>query len=59
MNAKKCDRCGEYYIPDRIVKMQGVVVREPNGYEKRLDLCNCCENALKDWIEAYKEREEK
>lgn len=48
MNAKKCDRCGNYYDKDEgnynIIKSNGLFVKD-------IDLCPECSQKLANWIE--------
>lgn len=57
MQAKKCDRCGQFYsqkcIPDVTVN------RYIHGYgDQRLDLCFNCSKELIDWCNLKKELKE-
>ena len=51
MDAKKCDRCGDYYVPAigwsyRIEKHEIPV--------ERVDLCNNCMYAFEEWMKGGK-----
>ena len=58
MNAKKCDRCGIYYMPDNTERDWLVVKRyeHPFGFTDTKDLCPGCYDKLLDFLEPiYKE----
>lgn len=52
MNARKCDRCGEFYLPENGVKKYSIVWRGMRG-EQKMDLCPACEEKLKEWAEKF------
>lgn len=54
MNAKKCDRCGKLYVPDKEKKDGYKLIRisfKNSRYQKSLDFCPDCEESLKEWFE--------
>lgn len=56
MNAKKCDRCGKLYEPEKEdrKRIEYKVVRityKNSRYKKTLDFCPECEESLKEWFE--------
>ena len=54
MDAKRCDRCGEYYMPDEYI-LPGFYVKlvpfDSHGEDKHLDLCDNCREELAKWVE--------
>lgn len=59
MDAKKCDRCGEYYDPDvnighigddRFFKHHGCLYFYPVESSPRIDLCPKCSNEFEAWL---------
>ena len=52
MNARKCDRCGDFYLPENGVKNYSIVWRGMRG-EQKMDLCPACEEKLKEWAEKF------
>lgn len=54
MNAKKCDRCGNYY--DKNVKPEFGLGRRNslNDYLDYVDLCKKCTDELEEWFNAEK-----
>lgn len=52
MNAKKCDRCGNYYTPDNAERDWSVVGRykHPFGFTDTKDLCPDCYDKLLDFL---------
>lgn len=52
MDAKKCDRCGEYYVPN-VFKWSYRV--EKNALPiSRIDLCHNCMCELETWLKGEK-----
>jgi hypothetical protein len=54
MNAKKCDRCGKFYVPqikttDVITRIEQVVLKEKHITDI-CDLCPDCVKAFYDWL---------
>lgn len=54
MNAKKCDRCGEYY--DKNVNPAFSLGKRNsfNDYPNYVDLCKKCTDELEEWFHAEK-----
>lgn len=54
MNAKKCDRCGEYY--DKNVNSEFSLGKRNsfNNYPDYVDLCSYCTAELEKWFNAEK-----
>ena len=51
MKAKKCDRCGKFYLK-RDNKIAISKITYLNGICKRqIDLCEVCENLLIKWLD--------
>jgi len=55
VNAKKCDRCGQLYMPHTYANIGDAwrysILRDNHPYEEdRLDLCNGCKVALEKWL---------
>lgn len=46
-NAKKCDRCGEFYILE--------ISYYPDKSKEKYDLCKKCTNMLKNFLKEKKE----
>lgn len=51
MNAKKCDRCGEYYTPTKIQFLYTVNKYNHPYPDTEVDLCYNCSYELEKWIE--------
>ena len=54
MNAKKCDKCGGFYLPtakehDTIIIMKSIY-SGPYTDKKQYDLCPDCMDDLKKWL---------
>ena len=66
MNAKKCDRCGEFYINDSDVvdcttlnRLYLVKINpSPRFNNKNMDLCCVCKHDLDVWFNKFKEEKE-
>ena len=56
MEAKQCDRCGEYYSTNHFTP-EYVCVRNVKRtkytYRKTFDLCKKCSDELAEWINKY------
>ena len=55
MNAKKCDRCGEFYIPDYNSAMCNAIskyrqLRHDCDGNKNYDLCYKCMKSFERWL---------
>lgn len=54
MNAKRCDRCKKYFTDykefDGYVRLT-IASKSPSRYQVKQDLCQECEQSLKDWFE--------
>ena len=61
MNAKKCDRCGEYYIESSKCGFLHFTAGAPTaifvGLRVEKDLCPSCYEEFKNWMYQKKERE--
>lgn len=57
MNARKCDRCGAFYVPEKDKKIYVLIWRGITG-EQKMDLCPLCSDDLRDFAESYKDRME-
>lgn len=53
MNAKKCDRCGGFYIPTSpTLNLEKAVEALKNGKPKHItDVCDLCPNCVKDFYD--------
>lgn len=54
MKAKKCDRCGEFFV--NYEEFEGyirltVASNSPSRYQVKQDLCQECEQSLIEWFE--------
>ncbi len=53
-DAKRCDRCGEYYAPYvtryNFIKHEALLT-------KGLDFCPMCEKAFINWYDQYRQQE--
>lgn len=60
MDAKKCDRCGEFYIKDKSCSKLGIgfVLGFYENDAEFYDLCSECTKKAKDWIKGKNERTE-
>ena len=60
-SAKKCDRCGKFYIVNTLPGIAKLVLYEYRTFQyNEVDLCPDCSQELKDWFERpIKERESK
>lgn len=62
-NAKKCDRCGNFYTLDISDKKDNIaMIALMDKYERileRLDICQYCRESLDAWLENGKVRREK
>lgn len=59
--AKKCDRCGEFYDIYTDVKFNGIVLTRETKCNRPIsagsyDLCLSCATMLKDWLDAKGEK---
>ena len=52
MNARKCDRCSDFYLPENGIKKYTIVWLGNRG-EQKMDLCPTCSKKLKKWAEKY------
>ena len=57
MNARKCDRCGAFYVPENGIKKYALSWRGIKG-EQKMDLCPLCSDELRDFADSYKDRME-
>lgn len=58
MKAKKCDRCGEFFVDYE--EFEGYIrltlaSNSPSRYQVKQDLCPKCENSLIDWYNSKKQ----
>ena len=54
-NAKKCDRCGEFYEPR---KNKYIIIDTNKGITREsLDLCPMCVTSFVDWLNEYMNQE--
>ena len=49
MNAKKCDRCGCFYVANTIKKKVAVDIYKDHGWYV-IDLCDSCYEELKEFV---------
>ena len=57
MDAKICDRCGEYFAVkhrDRMFLLRKIKLSYI-GWSEDIDLCPDCQNAFNDWMEKKEE----
>lgn len=65
MNAKKCDRCGNFYINGSmsidigITNVNHLYLREymQTSKDKDIDLCPECRHELDEWFNKFKKEE--
>lgn len=50
-NAKKCDRCGAFYIPTRTAKKKIYVAKREWTDWKELDLCSNCQDKVQEFLD--------
>lgn len=58
MNAKKCDRCGDYYDNHRDYMLDLKKVDRMSGTLLQVDLCKQCSEELFDWFQVKAEESE-
>ena len=60
MNAKKCDRCGAFYIPDDLIRyrerydffdMKRHTKEDGAMTDAHIDLCDRCNKSLRRWLD--------
>ncbi len=49
-NAKRCDKCGGFYIVNAIHQKLAVSVRKKGHSWERMDLCDTCYEELRDFF---------
>ena len=54
MNAKKCDRCGDYYMPNHTEYLYQVSKCNHPNPNTEVDLCYNCSYELEKWLEGEK-----
>ena len=69
-DAKKCDRCGEYYQKVELTAIENLanslrqssmtsrVFEQLSVIEKFLDLCPSCSKSLRQWVKCEEDRED-
>ena len=50
-NAKKCDRCGEFYTHTLTVKKKIYVAKREWSEWKELDLCSNCQTKIQEFLD--------
>ena len=57
-NAKICDRCKNFYVPNIYKATYRMVALSPtpSNYKKNIDLCPECEKDLARWFKEKKEK---
>ncbi len=59
MDVKKCDRCGDVFVPEKQEGRYSLSWKEEHAAPVEYDLCSTCESRLHDWLMQYKDKEEK
>ena len=49
-NAKRCDKCGGFYIVNTIYQKISVCIRKEGQSWERMDLCDACYKELLDFF---------